>query len=311
MALSDQHLTNIQNELQPIQDELDNAASALSTAQGTITGQQTQIAQLQQENATLKQQLAAVQSPAPTPTPTPAPAPAPTLDDLFTIVGIKALTNIQKQKWSQMPGTTANTGTVGGTGTGLYTPGDIATMLCKPDAQPQTNGWYDAGYSYDTGLTLDAPRVIRYGGQWLLSAKDLPNCHQLELDASYHSGSNRYHPSAALNFSSKTITYYDPQGKVNADGTKAGAWLDTKIPFTLTAGQWLEVIVLGKVDLVNKNFVYMGIKVGGVVHQFDKTVTANPNTWKAQFKPIQQLDSNKNGVAFTAQSQNINLVIVQ
>lgn len=209
-------------------------------------------------------------------------------------LGIQTRYELQsKDGWTLMPGAKANTGQSGSLGTGVFTKGTVAQLSCAPQGP-----YYDAGFSLAMHEFPDAPRFLSYYNEWLVDAENVLKAHQLEMDACVYDGAHRWHPAVAINMGSKTLKAFDPtQG-----------WVDTKLPITITPGQWIQVEISGRLGLTDTKFYYFGFRVNGVWYPFEEVCMANPSTFTKQIKPILQIDSNKSGEKFYVQVQKTRLV---
>lgn len=210
--------------------------------------------------------------------------------------------NLERQSgWKAMPGTKANSNQSGPTGSATFTLGTATTpmvLTCKPDAG---QSYYDAGFYIHLPFTFGKEHVACYHVEYTLSAAELANCNQLEMDAGAWTGTHRHHVGGQFH---KTFRYYDPSAKPK--------WVDTGIPLTITPGQPFAVEIWCKLDIVAQQTTYMGVKANGVWLPLTPGLTviadadATPNP---MWSPILQLDSTKAAQTFSAAAQNVHLVV--
>jgi hypothetical protein len=209
---------------------------------------------------------------------------------------LNQLTNLQKAPgWILAGGVAGNSKGNPATGTSTWVVnGDgSATITVTPAATGYNCYWY-----LKTALPATGVRLVAYHVDYRLSAAAMAVRNALENEAKDYDGTSAFDLAWQLDFNTMTLRYFDYLNR---------AWIDTKVPFSYTAGDWIAVDELFLIDPVSGSKTNLGIAVNGKYSQVNALQAGKADTSKPWFLASVQLDTSQ-GKAYSCDVNNIGVI---
>jgi hypothetical protein len=275
--------TTITNpDLETIFNDAAAQQAAASNVQAVIDSLNSTLALDKQQIALLQQQLAA--------------AGKSGLPNSPLFRNLMQLANLQRAVgWILAGGQAGNSSGNPATGTSKWVVNadGSATISVTPSAPGYNCYWY-----LKTQLPAPGVRLVAYHVEYRLSAAAFSVRNALENEAKDYDGSSAFDLAWQLDFNTMTLRWFDYLNR---------AWIDSKVPFTYTPGDWIAVDELFLIDPVNGTKTNLGIAVNGKYSQVNAPQAGKADTSKPWFLASVQLDTTK-GQAYSCDVNNIGVI---